>query len=146
MRLLDDLQAGLAAIDAAHLRRVRRTAHSPTDRSQRIDVPGGEPRDVLGFCGNDYLGLAAHPALAQAVSEGARRYGVGSGASHLVSGHSVAHARLEARMAALQAPHIPTPMRCSSAPAIWPTWRWSARWRRPAASSRRTTARSSPMR
>lgn len=49
MRLLDDLQAGLAAIDAAHLRRVRRTAYSPTDRSQRISVSGGEPRDILGF-------------------------------------------------------------------------------------------------
>jgi 8-amino-7-oxononanoate synthase len=107
MRLLDDLQAGLDAIDAAHLRRVRRTAYTPTDRSQRISVPGGEPRDILGFCGNDYLGLAAHPALAEAVVHGARQYGFGSGASHLVSGHSVAHAQLEARMAALQAAHIP---------------------------------------
>ncbi|CAJ0811900.1 8-amino-7-oxononanoate synthase [Ralstonia flaminis] len=107
MRLLDDLQAGLDAIDAAHLRRVRRTAYSPTDRSQRISVPGSEPRDILGFCGNDYLGLAAHPALVEAMAEGARQYGFGSGASHLVSGHSIAHARLEARMAAQQAPHIP---------------------------------------
>jgi 8-amino-7-oxononanoate synthase len=107
MRLLDDLQAGLDAIDAAHLRRVRRTAYTPTDRSQRISVPGGEPCDILGFCGNDYLGLAAHPALAEAVVHGARQYGFGSGASHLVSGHSVAHAQLEARMAALQAAHIP---------------------------------------
>ena len=107
MRLLDDLQAGLDAIDAAHLRRVRRTAYSPTDRSQRISVPGGEPRDILGFCGNDYLGLAAHPALGEAVVEGIRQYGFGSGALSLVSGHSIAHARLEARMAALQAPHIP---------------------------------------
>ncbi|WP_104654845.1 8-amino-7-oxononanoate synthase [Ralstonia insidiosa] len=107
MRLLDDLQAGLDAIEAAHLRRVRRTAYSPTDRSQRISMPGGEPRDILGFCGNDYLGLAAHPALGEAVVEGIRQYGFGSGASSLVSGHSIAHARLEARMAALQAPHIP---------------------------------------
>ncbi|CAJ0687560.1 8-amino-7-oxononanoate synthase [Ralstonia edaphis] len=107
MRLLDDLQAGLDAIDAAHLRRVRRTAYSPTDRSQRISVPGEEPRDILGFCGNDYLGLAAHPALAEAMTQGTQQYGFGSGASHLVSGHSIAHARLEARMAALQAAHIP---------------------------------------
>ncbi len=107
MRLLDDLQAGLDAIDAAHLRRVRRTAYSPTDRSQRISVPGAEPREILGFCGNDYLGLAAHPALAEAMVEGVRQYGFGSGGSSLVSGHSIAHARLEARMAALQAPHIP---------------------------------------
>ncbi|MDY7507485.1 8-amino-7-oxononanoate synthase [Ralstonia wenshanensis] len=107
MQLLDDLQAGLDAIDAAHLRRVRRTAYSPTDRSQRISVPGEEPRDILGFCGNDYLGLAAHPALAEAVTQGTQQYGFGSGASHLVSGHSIAHARLEARMAALQGEHIP---------------------------------------
>ncbi len=107
MRLLDDLQAGLATIDAAHLRRVRRTAYSPTDRSQRISVPGDEPRDILGFCGNDYLGLAAHPALAEAAAEAMRQYGFGSGGSHLVSGHSIAHTRLEGRMAALQAPHIP---------------------------------------
>lgn len=107
MRLLDDLQAGLDAIDAAHLRRVRRTAYSPTDRSQRISVPGEEPRDILGFCGNDYLGLAAHPALAEAMTQATQQYGFGSGASHLVSGHSIAHARLEARMAALQAAHIP---------------------------------------
>ena len=107
MRLLDDLQAGLDAIDAAHLRRVRRTAYSPTDRSQRISVPGEEPPDILGFCGNDYLGLAAHPALAEAVTQGTHQYGFGSGASHLVSGHSIAHARLEARMAALQGEHIP---------------------------------------
>ncbi|TXD61752.1 8-amino-7-oxononanoate synthase [Ralstonia sp. TCR112] len=107
MRLLDDLQAGLDAIDAAHLRRVRRTAYSPTDRSQRISVPGEEPRDILGFCGNDYLGLAAHPALAEAMTQGTQQYGFGSGASHLVSGHSIAHARLEGRMAALQAEHIP---------------------------------------
>ncbi|WP_296226373.1 8-amino-7-oxononanoate synthase [Ralstonia sp. UBA689] len=107
MRLLDDLQAGLDAIDAAHLRRVRRTAFSPTDRSQRISMPGEGPREILGFCGNDYLGLAAHPALAEAVVEGTHEYGFGSGGSHLVSGHSVAHTRLEARMAALLAPHIP---------------------------------------
>ncbi len=107
MRLLDDLQAGLDAIDAAHLRRVRRTAYSPTDRSQHISVPGEAPRDILGFCGNDYLGLAAHPALAEAMTRGTQQYGFGSGASHLVSGHSIAHARLEARMAAVQAEHIP---------------------------------------
>ncbi|WP_439891210.1 8-amino-7-oxononanoate synthase [Ralstonia sp. 25C] len=107
MRLLDDLQAGLDAIDAAHLRRVRRTAYSPTDRSQRTSMPGSEPRDILGFCGNDYLGLAAHPALAEAATEGVQQYGFGSGGSHLVSGHSIAHTQLEARMAALQAPHIP---------------------------------------
>ncbi|MDE2389042.1 MAG: 8-amino-7-oxononanoate synthase, partial [Betaproteobacteria bacterium] len=48
----------------------------------------------------DYLGLANHPELIQAVCEGARRYGVGAGASHLINGHSMAHHQLEEAAAA----------------------------------------------
>jgi 8-amino-7-oxononanoate synthase len=62
---------------------------------------------MLAFASNDYLGLAQHPALAQALAEGALRFGAGSGASHLVSGHSRPHAQLEATLAAWLAPHIP---------------------------------------
>lgn len=70
-------------------------------------MPGEAPRDVLGFCGDGYLGLAAHPALVEAMTQGTQQYGFGSGTSHLASGHSIAHVRLEARMAAPQAEHIP---------------------------------------
>ena len=62
---------------------------------------------MLAFCSNDYLGLANHPAVIEALAEGARRYGAGSGASHLVSGHSEAHATLEATLGAWMAPYIP---------------------------------------
>ena len=55
----------------------------------------------LTFCSNDYLGLAGDPRLAEALAEGARRFGTGGGASHLVCGHSEAHEILEARLAAL---------------------------------------------
>jgi 8-amino-7-oxononanoate synthase len=55
---------------------------------------------MLAFCSNDYLGLAAEPALAAAACEGARRWGAGSGASHLVSGHYAVHDALERRLAA----------------------------------------------
>ncbi len=55
---------------------------------------------MLSFCSNDYLGLAAHPELVEALREGAERYGVGSGAAHLVSGHGEPHQRLEAALAA----------------------------------------------
>jgi 8-amino-7-oxononanoate synthase len=55
---------------------------------------------MLSFCSNDYLGLAAHPDLVQALREGAERYGVGSGAAHLVSGHGEAHHALEQALAA----------------------------------------------
>jgi 8-amino-7-oxononanoate synthase len=51
------------------------------------------------FCSNDYLGLASDPRLVAALKEGADRYGVGSGAAHLVSGHSIAHHALEEALA-----------------------------------------------
>lgn len=56
-------------------------------------------RTLLAFASNDYLGLAADPALVAAAREGAARYGVGAGASHLVSGHYAAHHALEERLA-----------------------------------------------
>lgn len=65
-------------------------------QSPRVTIDG---RDFLAFCSNDYLGLANHPALIEAVAAGAQRYGVGSGASHLISGHSRAHHELEEALA-----------------------------------------------
>ena len=56
-------------------------------------------REYLAFCSNDYLGLANHPRLIEAAIEGLRRHGVGSGASHLVTGHNIAHERLEKKLA-----------------------------------------------
>ncbi|WP_462321941.1 8-amino-7-oxononanoate synthase, partial [Halochromatium sp.] len=56
-------------------------------------------RQLLAFCSNDYLGLAAHPAVIEALREGAARDGVGSGASHLISGHHEAHEALEDALA-----------------------------------------------
>ncbi len=57
----------------------------------------GKP--MLGFCSNDYLGLANHPDVVVALQRGAEQYGVGSGASHLVTGHSTAHHALEEELA-----------------------------------------------
>jgi 8-amino-7-oxononanoate synthase len=56
-------------------------------------------RDYLNFCSNDYLGLAAHPKVIEALRRGAIEYGVGSGASHLVCGHSAPHHQLEEALA-----------------------------------------------
>ena len=58
-----------------------------------------EGREYLNFCSNDYLGLAAHPAVAEAFARGLSRYGAGSGASHLVCGHTEAHESLEQSLA-----------------------------------------------
>ena len=64
-------------------------------------VPGIEidKKDYIAFCSNDYLGLANHPKLIQAMHESAQTYGVGSGASHLVNGHNREHQNLEEELA-----------------------------------------------
>ena len=90
MQLLETLEQGLKDIDARGLRRRRRTVDSPCSAHMTVDG-----RNIIGFASNDYLGLAAHPLLVAAIAEGARRYGAGSGGSHLLGGHSRAHAQLE---------------------------------------------------
>lgn len=80
---------------AQHLYRQRLVLESP--QGPRVRLAG---RDMLNFCSNDYLGLAAHPRLVEALQRGAREYGAGSGASHLVCGHSRAHHDLEEALAA----------------------------------------------
>ena len=56
-------------------------------------------RPVLMLCSNNYLGLADHPRVREAAAEAARRWGVGAGASRLVSGTMTIHRRLEERLA-----------------------------------------------
>jgi 8-amino-7-oxononanoate synthase len=104
MKLLAELERELHGLDERGLRRRRRIAETPC--APRIKTNG---RDMLAFCSNDYLGLANHPSVVEALREGALRYGVGSGASALVSGHSRAHEELEERLAAFLAPHIEAP-------------------------------------
>lgn len=80
--------------EAASLYRQRRTLDSPQGR--RILVDG---RSCLNFSSNDYLGLAQHPAVIAAAGGAVRQYGVGSGASHLICGHSREHQALEQELA-----------------------------------------------
>lgn len=56
-------------------------------------------RTCINFCSNDYLGLAADKRIAAALQEGADRYGVGAGASQLISGYTSVQAALEERLA-----------------------------------------------
>ncbi|MDR7378518.1 8-amino-7-oxononanoate synthase [Rhodoferax ferrireducens] len=105
--LIEHLNRQLRERAEQALTRNRRTAASPCAPQQRVARDGQPAREMLAFCSNDYLGLANHPALTAALAEGAQRFGAGSGASHLVSGHSLAHARLEAELAAWMAPNIP---------------------------------------
>jgi 8-amino-7-oxononanoate synthase len=92
----------IADLDEQLLRRKLRTTESPCDTKARVDQ-----RELKAFCSNDYLGLANHPQLVAALAEGAKLYGVGSGASHLISGHSIAHDLLEKKLAACESKYIP---------------------------------------
>jgi 8-amino-7-oxononanoate synthase len=93
------LDAALAELERQHLKRRRTTVEAFVEHGNRVvTMTGG--RALVDFSSNDYLGLARHPAVAAAMSECASRCGAGSGASHLVTGHGVEHARLEEELAA----------------------------------------------
>lgn len=89
------LAAELKQREADGLLRQRRMLEGP--QGARVQMDGA---DLLSFCSNDYLGLANHPALIEAACQGAEQFGVGAGASHLVSGHTLAHHQLEESLAA----------------------------------------------
>jgi 8-amino-7-oxononanoate synthase len=89
------LAAALAALEQAGRRRGRRVLQSP--QGAHVVVDG---RPVVSFSSNDYLGLAAHPALREAAHAAIDRWGVGAGASRLVVGHSEAHEELEGALEA----------------------------------------------
>lgn len=96
MNPLEQIPALLAHRQAQGLYRQRRVLSGAQQPEQIIN---GKP--VLAFCANDYLGLAQHPKVRAAFVEGIQRYGVGSGAAHLVNGHSQAHNELEQALARL---------------------------------------------
>jgi len=77
-----------------HLYRHRKVLQSACGPRVNID-----DKEFVAFCANDYLGLANHPLIIQAAQKALEHYGVGSGASHLVSGHSAAHHQLEEELA-----------------------------------------------
>jgi 8-amino-7-oxononanoate synthase len=79
------LKAALADLEHRHQRRTR-----------RVGLRDG----LVNFSSNDYLGLAAHPDVVRAFHDAAAIYGVGSGASHLVTGHGPEHQALEEALAA----------------------------------------------
>jgi len=89
-----DLNDALQQRKADSLYRVRRTLESAQSPQVRVDG-----REYLAFCSNDYLGLANHPEVIEALKTAADTFGVGGGASHLVNGHSLPHHQLEEALA-----------------------------------------------
>ena len=90
-----DPRQELAALAEAGLLRSLRPLESPAGPRVRRDG-----RELWNFASNDYLGLAAHPALAEAFIEGLQHYGAGAAASRLVSGTLPPHQALEEELAA----------------------------------------------
>jgi 8-amino-7-oxononanoate synthase len=94
---LSFLSEELSVLRAMGRHRSLRCVSGPQDA--RIAIDGAER---LNFSSNNYLGLANHPAVVAALSAYAERYGVGSGASRLISGHMDPHEELEAAVARMK--------------------------------------------
>src|SRR5215831_14741105 len=99
MQSLDDFVAGkLAALDRSNLHRVL----AETERLDGVWVERQDARGrrrLISFCCNDYLNLSHHPSIKAAAIAAVERYGVGSGASRLVTGNHPLFAELENRLA-----------------------------------------------
>jgi 8-amino-7-oxononanoate synthase len=91
---MKELESELEQRRAEGLYRKRRIIDSAQGVETRIDG-----KTVLSFCSNDYLGLASHPEIRQAFVGAVAEYGVGSGAAHLINGHSRLHEDCELRLA-----------------------------------------------
>ena len=89
-----ELNAALAGLAAQAVLRRRVILSSP--QGPEVEIDG---RRYLNFSSNDYLGLANHPDLVCAASQGLQRWGVGSGSSALVSGHFAIHEQAEQALA-----------------------------------------------
>ncbi len=95
MSALDFLDEELALLEQQHRRRIPRVVGGAQGVHPIVDG-----RQVVSFSSNDYLGLAAHPAVAVAAQEAIVRYGVGAGSSRLIVGNSEPHVALEQSAAA----------------------------------------------
>ncbi len=88
------IKAFLQEKQQSHLYRKAHISQSPQQPHMRING-----KLMLTFCSNDYLGLANHPEVLNAFKQAADKYGVGSGAAHLINGHSIEHQKLEEDLA-----------------------------------------------
>jgi glycine C-acetyltransferase/8-amino-7-oxononanoate synthase len=94
---MNEIEQRLQELERLGLERRLRMVSGPQGPRVLLD---GKP--VLLLCSNNYLGLADHPRVREAAAEAAMRWGVGAGASRLVSGTMTIHRRLEQRLAAFE--------------------------------------------
>jgi 8-amino-7-oxononanoate synthase len=94
---MSEIEERLVELERLGLGRRLRLVSGPQGPTVLLD---GKP--VLLLCSNNYLGLADHPRVREAAAEAAMRWGVGAGASRLISGTMTIHRRLEERLAAFE--------------------------------------------
>ena len=102
LKYIDHFNNLLGDLEQQSLKRTLKICDSASAPVMTIDGQA-----MLTFCSNDYLGLANHPELAKAISEGLQLFGSGSGASHMISGHHRPHDALEKALAKTQEVFIP---------------------------------------
>jgi 8-amino-7-oxononanoate synthase len=102
LRYIDHFNHLLGDLEQQSLKRTLKICDSASAPVMTIDGQA-----MLTFCSNDYLGLANHPELAKAITEGLHLFGSGSGASHMISGHHRPHDDLEKALAKTQEAFIP---------------------------------------
>ena len=91
---LEEIHLQLKQLGDSQSLRTRRTLKGPQGVQVTLD-----DKDYLSFCSNDYLGLASDPRVIAAAADALHRYGVGSGASQMISGYSQQHASFEQELA-----------------------------------------------
>src|SRR5665809_112298 len=94
---MNDIEQRLEELRDRGLYRRMRLISGPQGPRVLLD---GKP--VVLLCSNNYLGLADHPRVREAAADAAMRWGVGAGASRLVSGNMTSHRRLEEQIAAFK--------------------------------------------
>ena len=94
MTFNEKLKTRLQNLQQQQLYRSRRLIETAQDVTLNVDG-----QSLINFCSNDYLGLANHPKVKQAFKNAVDNYGVGSGASQLVTGHQKPHHALEEELA-----------------------------------------------
>ena len=90
----EEIQTQLKQLTENQSLRRRRTLNGPQGVQIKLD-----DCDYLSFCSNDYLGLANDPRVVAAATEALQQYGVGSGASQMITGYSQQHASFEKQLA-----------------------------------------------
>lgn len=95
----DALRSDIEALHAASLYKTERVITSPQGSTISVAVPGeDQPREVVNFCANNYLGLANDPRVVEAAHAALERWGFGTSSVRFICGTYHVHKELEARI------------------------------------------------